>query len=148
MNVQSLIIVALTMLLSLVRCAAVAPKAGTNAASVRLPQFVALLGSDQQNNITIELGIVNRETSPLETQAEIHAAWQLLDPDGSLRAGGALDHLPRLAPGEANFPIRWNDTLEPGHYTLVWGCSQSGMEQTGFQVIERQGKRVLLLDHP
>ncbi len=148
MNAQSILILALTIVLSLVQCTAVKEAASARASLAQTPHFVALLGNDEQNYVTIELGIVNREPRALEKQQGMHAVWHLVDVDGNLRAGGMLEHLPYLAPGEASFPLHWSDDLEPGHYTLSWGCPELGLHKTGFQVLEHQGKRVLLLDHP
>jgi hypothetical protein len=147
MNAQSVFILALTILLSLVRCTAIEEIAPTRAFVGQSPQFVALLGHDEQNYVTIELGIVNRDARAMEAQEDMQAAWRLVGPDGSLRAGGTLEHLPYLASGEAVFPLHWSDDLEPGHYTLTWGCPELGIQETGFLVLEHQGKRALLLDH-
>ena len=148
MNAQSILILALTIVLSLVQCTAVEEMASTRASLAPTPHFVALLGNDEQNHVTIELGIVNRQGRAQEAQQGMHAIWRLVDSDGNLRAGSTLEHLPYLMPGEASFPLHWSDDLEPGHYTLSWGCPELGLQQTGFQVLEHQGKRVLLLDHP
>jgi hypothetical protein len=147
MNAQSMFILALTIVLSLVQCTAVEETASARASVAQAPHFVALLGNDEQNYVTIELGIVNRRARALEAQQGMHAVWRLVDADGDLRAGGTLEHLPYLAPGEASFPLQWSDDLEPGHYTLSWGCPELGLQQTEFQVLEHQGKRVLLLGH-
>jgi hypothetical protein len=148
MHVQSFMVLALAILLSLVRCTAVTQTVSTRASPAHALHFVTLLGSDQQHNVTIELGMVNRATRTMEAQEDGPAVWELVDADGHLRASGRLEHLPRLAPDEASFPLRWQGTLEPGHYTLTWGCSKIDLQQTGFQVVERQGRRSLLLDLP
>ncbi len=71
MNVQNITVLTLAILLSLVRCTAITEVAADRAPSVQAPRFVALLGTDQQCNVTIELGIVHRETRPLETQEDM-----------------------------------------------------------------------------
>jgi len=148
MDFQSALVLALALLLSFVRLSAVVQSASADAASAQAPQFVALVGTDQAGNLMIELGVTNRTSRFLQAQDHAGASWELLGADGRQHASGTLEYLPRLAPGEASFPLVWNGRLEPGHYTLTWGSPQASPQQTRFRIVDREGRRAILLDQP
>ena len=149
MNAQGLVIVTLAVVLSVMQCAPVAQRAQEPAAPLSTQiGCIALIGTDSADRVILELGLVNRQSYEIASRDDLLATWELRTDGDALIAGGSLNHLPALAPGESVFPITWRGNPSPGHYRLTWGAPALHPREITFQVVSMRGRTAVIIERP
>lgn len=117
-------------------CAAIGPTP-TLPTRGDLLSFTAEVDTAVDEEVVIKLGVHN-EGNPVPKDEAFEGRWQLVGPDGQLRAAGRMFELSALPSGEKSL-LRWKGVLDLGNYVLTWGAPDYGATVLWFAVKERDG---------
>ena len=104
-------------------CALFPRQAPTPAPDLHALRLMVQIRVDAPEQVLISCRARNGGTAPVPRDDAFGGVWSLVGPDGKTLAGGTVDRLPEVQPGEELSTLaQWRGPLVPGAYKVVWGA--------------------------
>ena len=106
--------------------------------------FFTQIDNVGRSDVVLEMGITVVDPANLDTADNpFRAYWRLVEPDGQVRYHGFVDRVSyttRVGGSNARYLDRWQGSLGPGTYELVWGAPGYGSTLDRFEVVYEDGR--------